>query len=654
MSFRSRALLTGVATGFLKANNDRRDRMAERLQTLSDNRATMERERAKSRADAAAKEAAKEASEWHNLRSNEFIDDEGNFQKAYYDKAAYAEFIKPEVKERFGNDFNSFVAEWSKMQPKKFIRQYKDPNEIEASLQQVYSSIDTRQQAELQRPAFTGFDAMLGSMVNRVSSAVGGGNVFGPPSDGTLDSTPTPELNVMREQEQPTESTAPYEAPAFTQRTEPVKPETINQFIKGQDGKMYAVFADDTGKLVETELNIRVPEDAADAGPTSIGKMGTEKVRLFNPETGQFFMEDTHKDIATGAIRVGRDWVDVPEGMVTVPSDIKIDKIEFPDQVTGEVMTVQAYRNVTGGVGKNDITMADGTSWTPMTKPVPAVDNEGNRIQTKKPSPVLAANLADFNRQHKAITLVDELMRTNYKSNPTSWVKSNLSILADTVAASVGYEGNPNDLDAIISYIQNEASGTSLSEKIGTLDAEAVRKGEKNAIQEFLVFAIADAQKNGDRLSNQDVDNARAVVEPWIEGTVAHKGALLSARELSEKRVANIVAQDISQALGQGDTSPAWDYYRSTKMQIDKGNTPVAEVFDGKRLIDKIKALETTNPTAYAQTIKYITADRGLGPKWEDILKKPVRVDRETGVVFMPFYRENQDGTIRIGIYKAK
>lgn len=213
MGFRSRALLTGVATGFLKANNDRRDRMAERMQQLSDNRATMDRERAKSRADAASKAAAEESSKWHELRSNGYIDTDGNYTTLYHDKIATAEFTKKEVREAYGNNFDAFKTEFSKMGPKKFIREYKDPNEIETSLQNIYSSIDTRQRNELQRPALTGFDAMLGSVVNRVSSAVGGGNVFGPPSDGTLDSTPTPTLDPMRTQEPVVDT--PYESPNF-------------------------------------------------------------------------------------------------------------------------------------------------------------------------------------------------------------------------------------------------------------------------------------------------------------------------------------------------------------------------------------------------------------------------------------------------------
>lgn len=266
MGFRSRALLTGVATGFLKANNDRRDRMAERMQQLSDNRATMDRERAKSRADAASKAAAEESSKWHSLRSNGDIDDEGNYTDKYNDAQAMLMYTKDGVKKAIGNEWDSFRTEFRKMGPTKFVRQYKDADQIEASLQNIYSTIDTRQRGELQRPALTGFDSMLGSMVNRVSSAVGGGNLFEPPSDGTLDSTPTPELDVMREQG-PVEN-RPYESPSFTAP----KPESqkAHKFITGPDGKVSVAFADSETGVDTFDTGLR---EAVDPNMSSAPKL---------------------------------------------------------------------------------------------------------------------------------------------------------------------------------------------------------------------------------------------------------------------------------------------------------------------------------------------------------------------------------------------
>lgn len=650
MGFRSRALLTGVATGFLKAQNDRRDKMAERLQQLSDNRALMDRERAKSEYAEATKAAAKEKMEWARAMEAKEIDADGNYTQLYYDKVATTAFADPNIQKAYGGKgFDAFKAEWQKLQPKKMTRQFKDASEISGDMSRVLDSIDTRQRHELSQPVMTGLDSFLASGVNRVKSAVGMEPSV--PQEVPQDTAPAT-LNPYADV-QPSAPAEPYVAPNFTPVTEPVKPDSVNQLVTAANGDIYAVFTDSTGKRMETKLSFKGKSEGGD--DVGLGKMGTEKVRIFDPSTQQFFKEDTHRDIATGAVRVGRDWVDIPEGMVAVPADIKIDPIKFPDPVTGEVMTVQAYRNVTGGVGKNDITMEDGTSWTPISKPVPYTDQNGNKVQTKKLPPVIKTDLEEFNRQHKTVTLVDELIRANYVSNPVSWAQKNLSVITDTIAASVGYTGeDKKDIDAIVAYANNEMTASGLKDSIGALDAAAVRAGEKDAIQALLTFALADSQKSGDRLSNQDVENAKAVVDPLVSGTASHRGALLSVRSLAEKRVSTVVGQHLNLAMGQGPTSELWDYYRSAKMQVDKGLTPVAEVFEGQRLIDKIKSLETTNPTAYAQTIKYLTADRGIGTKWEEVLKRPVRVDTATGVVFLPFYRETNDGAIRVGIYKAK
>lgn len=651
MGFRSRALLTGVATGFLKAQNDRRDRMAERLQQLADNRALMDRERAKSEYTEATKAAAKEKMEWAQALEAKEIDQDGNYTQLYYDKVATTAFADPNIQKSYGGKgFDAFKAEWQKLQPKKKTRQFKDPNEIQRNLTQVLDSIDTAQRHGSDVPVMTGLDQFLMSGVNKVRSLAGG--TPSPVTPNELPEAPTATLNPYADV-QPSAPAEPYEAPNFTPVTEPVKPDSVNQLVTAANGDIYAVFTDSTGKRMETKLSFKGKSEVGD--DVGLGKMGTDKVRIFDPSTQQFFKEDTHRDIYTGAVRVGRDWVDIPEGMVAVPADIKIDPIKFPDPVTGEVMTVQAYRNVTGGVGKNDITMEDGTSWTPITKPVPYTDQNGNRVQTKKLPPVIKTDLEEFNRQHKTVTLVDELIRTNYVSNPVSWAQKNLSVITDTIAASVGYTGeDKKDIDAIVAYANNEMTASGLKDSIGALDAAAVRAGEKDAVQALLTFALADSQKSGDRLSNQDVENAKAVVDPLVSGTASHRGALLSVRSLAEKRVSTVVGQHLNLAMGQGPTSELWDYYRSAKTQVDKGLTPVAEVFEGQRLIDKIKSLETTNPTAYAQTIKYLTADRGIGTKWEEVLKRPVRVDTATGVVFLPFYRETNDGAIRVGIYKAK
>ena len=337
MGFRSRALLTGVATGFLKANNDRRDRMAQRLQELSDNRALMDRERAKSRADAASKAAAEEHSQWASLRANDFIDDEGNYQKKYFDKVAYAEFQKKETREAFGGNFQQFADEFKKTQGTKFIRQYKDPEQIESSLRNVYDSIDTRQRSELSRPAMTGFDAMLGSVVNRVTSSVGLDKPFGPPSDGTLSSEPTAELNVMQEQG-PMEPAAPYERPNF--KGPEVAPEKAEKWIRREDGTWVVAFADSAGGNTIVNTGVKgydTDQGFKDTRPSmtdSDQKWYVNGIPVPNVKEVTYVDEHGVKQTEKGVLNEQGKFVKVPE--LSPFSDVDKPKEELDAPYTGE------------------------------------------------------------------------------------------------------------------------------------------------------------------------------------------------------------------------------------------------------------------------------------------------------------------------------
>jgi hypothetical protein len=253
----------------------------------------MDRERAKSRADAASKEAAAEAAKWSQLRAVEHIDDEGNYTTAYHDTIAVSEFAKEETRKAFGNDFEKFKTEWRKMGPKKFVRQYKDPNEIETSLQKVYGSIEARQQAELSRPVLTGFDAMLGSMVNRVSSAVGGKPVFG------SDPQETPEMAELETMTgaQP-EPMSNYESPEFA----PVKEEEKfeHTFKQNEKGEWVAIFANANGVKTQDTGVISAVDDGSGVGKSRQIR-DVQEQRWFNGKPVHDVKEVTYRD-ANGAI----------------------------------------------------------------------------------------------------------------------------------------------------------------------------------------------------------------------------------------------------------------------------------------------------------------------------------------------------------------
>lgn len=649
MGLRSRALLTGVATGFLRANNDRRDRMAERLQTLSDNRALMDRERAKSQADAASKAAYAEQKKWSELRSQEFIDDEGNYTKAYHDKEAYLEWTKAGTREAIGNDYESFVTEFAKMGPKKFIRSYKTPEEIQQSLSKVYDSVDARQKADLARPVMTGFDAMFGSMVNRVSSAVGGGNVFGPPSDGSLATTPeVGTVDVMREQE-PQGPSEPYESPNFTRPQ--AAPERAHKWITEADGSVTLAFGDSNGNMVKVPTNLKEATENTTGG----NNRKVEKVRLFDTETGQYMSEPTNMDSVTDEILVNGQWILPPSNIETLPADVQLINLVHKDDF-GEEVQAQAYLTSGSATGSNIVRMPDGTTWALTGTPVSLRGKLDAHETPKNTMPeAVKQDLKEFGRQRKTASLASTMLRQDFISSPTSWVQANLSVFTDMLGATVGMTGEnrPADLQAIQDYVSGKHKGDEqLREAIGTLDAAAVKAGDKEAIQNFLTYALATSQYGGDRLTATAVEEAAKVVKPLMSGTDFNRGALASVVERSSTEMARIAGANITLAMGYGSDSKIWEYYPRVKQNIAKGLTPIPEPVDGKSILKDIKDLERTNKAAYATTVRNLISK--FGADWQGALTDPIKFSSKLDTIVMPMYLKNEDGSYTFGVFPVK
>lgn len=252
MGFRSRALLTGVATGFLKAQNDRRDKMAQRLQELSDNRALMDRERAKSEYANATKAAAEEKAKWAQAVEARDIDADGNYTKAYHDKQAFALFKDPNIQKAYGGKgFKAFAEEYAQMGPKKMTRMFKDPDVLQANLTKLLDSVDSRQRQELSQPVMTGLDKFLMTGVNAVSSAFGATPknsqepvqeqevTFNPYAD--VDTTGTPE---------------PYTTPSFTPQATSVEVKTVDKHVDSQGNlHLLKTYEDGTTEIEKTSIN---------------------------------------------------------------------------------------------------------------------------------------------------------------------------------------------------------------------------------------------------------------------------------------------------------------------------------------------------------------------------------------------------------------
>lgn len=165
MSLRSRAFLAGVGTGFFKANNERRERMQQRLEELANNRAEMDREHAKSEYSRTIKAAEAEKAQVQALRSAGHIDEvTGEYTDNYWRDTTMDSWDK----ENYASQ-EEFIKVYKQGKPSKFQSQYKDPAEIASKTQSIYSAIDQRKREELGRSPLTGFDTMLGNLMGGVS-----------------------------------------------------------------------------------------------------------------------------------------------------------------------------------------------------------------------------------------------------------------------------------------------------------------------------------------------------------------------------------------------------------------------------------------------------------------------------------------------------
>lgn len=170
MSLRSRAFLTGMATGFFRANNERRERMAERMQQLTDNKAALERERAKSEYDRAIKAADDEKKELQQLRAAGHIDPTGQtteYTDAYWRDQTYDLWKQSDMSSQ-----EEFIEVYKQGKKKGYDVQFKDAQSIQGRLGEIYTSIDNRQREAYNRPILTGFDKMLGRGIVTSQNAV--------------------------------------------------------------------------------------------------------------------------------------------------------------------------------------------------------------------------------------------------------------------------------------------------------------------------------------------------------------------------------------------------------------------------------------------------------------------------------------------------
>ena len=160
MSLRSRNFIAGAVGGFFRANNNRRNAMQERLQTMADDKATREREQAKTEYTQAITSAQAENAKYSKYKEEGWLNEDDTFTDAYWRSHAMADHKATGNKEPFNqNSIDNYRKVQGRRQ--KFERRYKDPSAANQSLNETYDSIALRQKEEAGRSSLTNFDRML-------------------------------------------------------------------------------------------------------------------------------------------------------------------------------------------------------------------------------------------------------------------------------------------------------------------------------------------------------------------------------------------------------------------------------------------------------------------------------------------------------------
>ena len=226
-------------------------------------------------------------------------------------------------------------------------------------------------------------------------------------------------------------------------------------------------------------------------------------------------------------------------------------------------------------------------------------------------------------------SLATDMLSMDYVSNPTTWIASNLASIADALGGTVGLTGNTvHDLNNIKTYIDGRLEGDWAAVRdIGPLDTAAIAQGTASAITTLLTYATASMLTKDGRMTTMATNSAKEITESFITGGPSHAGKLQALISSNETRMAEIIDSDLNVALSDMN-SPTWQRYSSVKRAVVEGWTPVTNNMDGNKLSNKLKRLATSDPAAYAKSIK------------------PIYYSKRFKRNIMLFHTINQDGSI--------
>jgi len=162
------SFLKGVATGFLNNNNRRHDRLKERVQSLADNTALADEQRANSEYSYNIGKMRKEQEEYEELLESGAIDPKTNlYREAYQRQQAKAEWAISGKKKEFSQvDVDNYISG----KPKGFKRQYNDKATIDNNLNETLSGIREKQK-NAGRGVATNFENLIMGGVKETGSS---------------------------------------------------------------------------------------------------------------------------------------------------------------------------------------------------------------------------------------------------------------------------------------------------------------------------------------------------------------------------------------------------------------------------------------------------------------------------------------------------
>lgn len=317
-------------------------------------------------------------------------------------------------------------------------------------------------------------------------------------------------------------------------------------------------------------------------------------------------------------------------------------------EVLGNVFTIQDETGMWNGQLQRD------GSYKRVNVTARPTTEEGEKTRDISPklNKVQEEGLVRYDRHERVSNLATELAKNDYKGNPVAFVQRNLSVLKDIAGASVGMTGDHDaDLEAITNFLNEKVTKEGLQDKLGTLDAAAVIKGDIEATTKFLVYATANMFHEGDRITVAAKETAESVIDSLIFGTATHDARLMSLATKAQDEMSRVTMTNLS-SIRKEPEHPLWNYYPNVKEHVDLGASMVTSVSSGMALADRINGMKSKDPNAYQKTINSLT--KRVGSNDTSILENPVFVHPKLGTPVVVMYKENQDGALDFRLVPIK